>query len=168
MSSSLAGGFDSSTEAFPVLQDLVRGATQPPASPSLSLQQQLPTGMIPGGSAGVAGGSGTNFFDLGSSAGPIVLEPQQADFGFGLWPPDPWEALLHDNMAPTFWDETTVPEPSFDFNALLHGATRPQESAERGGGHTGTGGMPGVGGSGDMPDGDLLLHRLTSSYPVSL
>lgn len=97
------------------------------------------------------------------------MEPQQTDFGFGLWPPDPWEALLQNTMAPNFWSEPNVPETSFDFDSLLqHGATRPQESAERRGGGGESGSASG-GGSGDVLDvGDVLLGRLNNNYPVSL
>lgn len=164
VSSSLVGGFDSVGDGFPVL-DLVGSNPTPP-----SLLQQIPSSGVAHGATAGTGGSGGGGFELGSS-GPVVLEPQQADFGFGLWPPDPWEALLQDAMAPTFWNESAVAqETSFDFASIL----QPQESAERGGGDggSGNGGLGsggGTAGGNDMPDiGDLLLGRISSSYPVSL
>jgi hypothetical protein len=138
------------------VHDLLGGSG---SSDSSSLLQPIPSaGVAPGAGAG---DSGTPFQ---LTSGPIVMEPQQADFGFGLWPPDPWEALLQNTMAPTFWNEPSAPETSFDFDSLLQqGATRPQESAERRGG--GSGSASG-GGTGDMLDvGDVLLGRLHHSYP---
>ncbi|BEI93448.1 uncharacterized protein CcaverHIS019_0510760 [Cutaneotrichosporon cavernicola] len=157
VASSVTGAFESSTsEGFPV-HDLLGGSG---SSTSSSLLQSLPsTGVAP---RRRTGDSGTPFQ---LTAGPLVMEPQQADFGFGLGPPDPWEALLQNTMVPNFWTEPNVPETSFDFDSLLqHGPMRPQESAER----HGSGGRAGasVGGNEDMLDvGDVLLERLNNSYP---
>ncbi|KLT43774.1 hypothetical protein CC85DRAFT_224843, partial [Cutaneotrichosporon oleaginosum] len=117
-------------------------------SPNPNQASTSPSLLHPLTSASVAPADSGTPFQL--TSGPIVMEPQQADFGFGLWPPDPWEALLQNTMAPTFWNEPSVTETTFDFDSLLqHSATRPQESAERRGG--------GV--------GDALLERLNNSYP---
>lgn len=50
------------------------------------------------------------------------------DWGFGLWPPDPWESLLHDTLAPPF--NEPVIQMDMPWNILT---PRLQESAERGG-----------------------------------
>ncbi|GMK59692.1 hypothetical protein CspeluHIS016_0802980 [Cutaneotrichosporon spelunceum] len=153
VTSSLVGPFDSSaSDSFPV-HDLLGGSG---SSSSSSLLPSLSSTGV--GGTGDSGGS----FPL--TSGPVVMEPQQADFGFGLGPPDPWEALLQNTM-PNFWSEPNVPEASFDFDSLLqHTSMRTQESAER----RGSAGSPGAsaGGSGDMPDGgDALLGRLNNGYP---
>lgn len=92
---------------------------------------------------------------------PIAFEPQ-ADFGFGLWPPDPWEAILQDTLAPAFWDESTASEPQIPWNlATLLGSTpRTQESAERGG--NGATSSPRGGAV-----GAALLQRVLAAWPVS-
>ncbi|CAK9785193.1 unnamed protein product [Cutaneotrichosporon oleaginosum] len=156
VASSFVGTFDSSTsEGFPVHDFLGGSGSGSSTSPSL---------LHPLTSASVAPADSGTPFQL--TSGPIVMEPQQADFGFGLWPPDPWEALLQNTMAPTFWNEPSVTETTFDFDSLLqHSATRPQESAERRGGGVGGGSGSGAG-SGDLMDiRDALLERLNNSYP---
>jgi len=95
---------------------------------------------------------------------PIAFEPQAADFGFGLWPPDPWEALLQDTLAPSFWDESSVPDTQIPWSlaGLLGSTTRTQESAERRGSATAEVVAP-YGGT----VGQGLLQRLMASWPVS-
>ncbi|WOO83376.1 Nicotinate catabolism cluster-specific transcription factor [Vanrija pseudolonga] len=84
----------------------------------------------------------------------IVIDP--ADLGFGLWPPDPWEALLHDAFAPPL-DDGPADVP-WDLNALLgpHGTqSRTQESAERGN----------APGPPHAQVGTALLSRVLAAYP---
>lgn len=96
---------------------------------------------------------------------PVAFEPQAADFGFGLWPPDPWEALLQDTLAPSFWDESSVPDTQIPWSlaGLLGSTTRTQESAERRGSAAAEAAVAPYGGT----VGQSLLQRLMTSWPVS-
>ena len=48
------------------------------------------------------------------------------DWGFGLWQPDPWDALLQDTLAPPFNERVMPPDLSWSIPT-----PRVQESAER-------------------------------------
>lgn len=94
----------------------------------------------------------------------VKFDSSGADFGFGLWPPDPWEVLLQDTIGPAPWDEThnanAAPAVPWDIDTLLGGSTtRTQESAERGGNA-----VPPRGGG----IGPRLLARLMVTWPVSV
>ena len=79
---------------------------------------------------------------------PTDLDP---DWGFGLWPPDPWGSLLHDTLAPPF------NEPAMTVEMPWSGGANPltprmQESAERGG---------------ELVLNQGLVIRLQMAFPVS-
>jgi hypothetical protein len=72
------------------------------------------------------------------------------DWGFGLWPPDPWEALLHDTLAPPFNEPALAVEMPW-MGGGNAGTPRMQESAERG----------------EVRVGQGLVNRLQMAFPVS-
>jgi len=87
---------------------------------------------------------------------PDFVISENPSYGFGLWPPDPWEALLHDTLAPPFNEPGMSLSVSVDMG--WNGGSNPLtprilESAERG-----TEGGVSLG----------LVTRLGMAFPVSI
>lgn len=75
-----------------------------------------------------------HFIDIDPStvaSAPISFDPIGYDFGYGVGPPHPWEALLNDALAPVFWDERTIHDAQPWEQLLQQSNARLQESAER-------------------------------------
>lgn len=94
---------------------------------------------------------------------PDFVISDNPDWGFGLWPPDPWEALLHDTLAPPFgepagrvhlgWSGGLGSGTGSGMGLGLTPRMGMQESAERGG---------------EGVVGQHLVDRLQRTYPVSV
>lgn len=81
---------------------------------------------------------------------PEFLIGDNNDWGFGLWPPDPWETLIQDPSVPLLSESALTVDGSWNGggNAM---SPRTFESAEREG-------------EGGVNQG--LVHRLQLAFPV--
>lgn len=133
----------------------------PPAPPMNPMTGQLPdsssfqTAIFPVASNNTAmptNGTYDGSLQVPNSSNPHVsdfsVEDIMGDWGFSLWAPEQWEALLHETLAPPF-NEPMVDMP-WDMPMLPR--MQQQESAERG--H-------------DNVASVMLVARLQRSYPVS-
>ncbi|WRT68113.1 uncharacterized protein IL334_005088 [Kwoniella shivajii] len=74
--------------------------------------------------------SAPTFTPMGLDSGYVNNGDFISDFGFGLWAPEQWEALLHESLAPPF-NEPIISSSTWDLTSQQPPRLQPQ-SAERG------------------------------------